>query len=101
MAGDPRPRSTLGAESLLSHDLDLRRLQPEGYRFREQVHGVHRDCRHWFERKSHQEHQARRLGSGVLFYFGAMFGCFIGGRFGDEFGRRKAVVLGSLFTLLG
>jgi MFS family permease len=30
-----------------------------------------------------------------------MFGCFIGGRFGDKFGRRRAVVLGSMFTPLG
>lgn len=35
------------------------------------------------------------------YYFGAMFGCFIGGRFGDRFGRKRAVVLGSIFTLLG
>lgn len=36
-----------------------------------------------------------------VYYFGAMFGCFIGGRFGDRFGRKLAVVLGSLFILLG
>jgi MFS family permease len=37
----------------------------------------------------------------AVYYFGAMFDCFIGGRFGDKFGRRKAVVLGRMFTLLG
>lgn len=35
------------------------------------------------------------------YYFGAMFGCFICGRFGDRFGRKRAVVLGSTSTLLG
>ncbi len=35
------------------------------------------------------------------YYFGAMFGCFIGGRFGDRFGRKRAVVLGSILILLG
>lgn len=35
------------------------------------------------------------------YYFGAMFGCFVGGRFGDRFGRKRAVILGSMFTLLG
>jgi MFS family permease len=30
-----------------------------------------------------------------------MVGCFIGGRFGNKFGRKKAVIVGSLFTLLG
>ncbi len=37
----------------------------------------------------------------AIYYFGDMFGCFIGGRFGDRFGRKKAVIVGSLFTLLG
>ncbi len=37
----------------------------------------------------------------AIYYFGAMFGCFIGGRLGDRFGRKKAVIIGSLFTLLG
>lgn len=36
-----------------------------------------------------------------VYYFGSMFGCFIGGKFGDRFGRKKAVILGSMFTLLG
>lgn len=37
----------------------------------------------------------------AIYYFGAMFGCFIGGRFGDKYGRKKAVVIGSIFTLIG
>jgi MFS family permease len=37
----------------------------------------------------------------AIYYFGAMFGCFIGGRFGDAFGRKKAVIVGSIFTLIG
>ena len=37
----------------------------------------------------------------AIYYFGAMFGCFIGGRFGDKFGRKKAVIVGSIFTLIG
>lgn len=37
----------------------------------------------------------------AVYYFGAMFGCFFGGSFGDKYGRKKAVVLGSMFTLLG
>ena len=36
-----------------------------------------------------------------VYYFGAMFGCFAGGRFGDRYGRKRAVVLGSIFILLG
>jgi hypothetical protein len=37
----------------------------------------------------------------AIYYFGAMFGCFVGGRFGDKFGRKKAVIVGSIFTLIG
>lgn len=37
----------------------------------------------------------------AIYYFGAMFGCFIGGRFGDKFGRKKAIVVGSILTLIG
>ena len=37
----------------------------------------------------------------AIYYFGAMFGCFIGGRFGDKYGRKKAVIIGSVFTLIG
>lgn len=37
----------------------------------------------------------------AIYYFGAMFGCFIGGRFGDKYGRKKAVVVGSILTIIG
>ena len=33
--------------------------------------------------------------------FGAMFGYFIGGKIGDRFGRKKAVVFGSILALIG
>ena len=36
-----------------------------------------------------------------VYYFGAMFGRFIGGRFGDRFGQKLAVIIGSLFALVG
>lgn len=35
------------------------------------------------------------------YYFGAIFGCFVGGRFGDRYGRKRAIIVGSLLTLLG
>jgi MFS family permease len=37
----------------------------------------------------------------AIYYFGAMFGCFIGGRLGDKYGRKRAVIIGSIFTLIG
>ena len=37
----------------------------------------------------------------VVYYLKVMFNCFIGGNFGEKFGRQNAVVLGSRFTLLG
>lgn len=37
----------------------------------------------------------------AIYYFGAMFGCFIGGRFGDKYGRKKAVIIGSILALIG
>lgn len=37
----------------------------------------------------------------AIYYFGAIFGCFAGGRFGDKFGRKKAVIVGSILTLIG
>ena len=37
----------------------------------------------------------------AVYYFGAMFGCFLGGKFGDRQGRKAAVALGSCFALLG
>lgn len=37
----------------------------------------------------------------AVYYFGAMFGCFIGGKIGDRFGRKKAVVFGSILALIG
>lgn len=37
----------------------------------------------------------------AVYYFGAMFGCFIGGKIGDRFGRKKAVVFGSVLALMG
>lgn len=37
----------------------------------------------------------------AVYYFGAMFGCFFGGWVGDRYGRKKAVIFGSLFTLVG
>jgi MFS family permease len=30
----------------------------------------------------------------AVYYFGAMFGCFIGGGFGDQYGPKKAVIWG-------
>jgi len=36
-----------------------------------------------------------------VYYFGAMFGCFITGRFGNRYGRKLAVVVGRPFALLG
>lgn len=37
----------------------------------------------------------------AAYYFGAMWGCFIGGWCGDKFGRKKGVWIGSMFCLLG
>jgi MFS family permease len=37
----------------------------------------------------------------AVYYFGAMFGCFIGGWYGDRFGRKKAVAVGSVLALIG
>ncbi|KAL2069461.1 hypothetical protein VTL71DRAFT_14140 [Oculimacula yallundae] len=37
----------------------------------------------------------------AIYYFGAIFGCFVGGRLGDKYGRKKAVVIGSILTLIG
>jgi MFS family permease len=37
----------------------------------------------------------------AAYYFGAMCGCFIGGWCGDKFGRKKGVLIGSMFCLLG
>ncbi|KAK4934230.1 hypothetical protein LTR66_015666 [Elasticomyces elasticus] len=37
----------------------------------------------------------------AVYYFGAMFGCFFGGRFGDKAGRKLAVIVGSIFALVG
>jgi MFS family permease len=37
----------------------------------------------------------------AIYYFGAMFGCFLGGRLADRSGRKLAIVVGSLFALLG
>lgn len=37
----------------------------------------------------------------AIYYFGAMFGCFIGGRLGDKYGRKRAVILGSTIALIG
>jgi MFS family permease len=44
---------------------------------------------------------AKQGGLVAIYYFGAMFGCFMGGRFGDKYGRKKAVVVGSLFVVVG
>lgn len=37
----------------------------------------------------------------AVYYFGAMFGCFFGGKIGDLYGRRKAVALGSFLAIVG
>ena len=36
-----------------------------------------------------------------VYYFGAIFGCFISGFIGDRFGRRIAVALGSALAIVG
>lgn len=40
-------------------------------------------------------------GLAAAYYFGAMWGCFIGGWAGDKFGRKKGVMIGATFCLLG
>lgn len=40
-------------------------------------------------------------GLAAAYYFGAMWGCFIGGWFGDKYGRKKAVWIGASFAVLG
>jgi MFS family permease len=37
----------------------------------------------------------------AAYYFGAMFGCFFAGWFGDAYGRKKGVWFGSLWCILG
>lgn len=37
----------------------------------------------------------------AAYYFGAMWGCFIGGWCGDKFGRKRGVWIGSMFCMLG
>jgi len=37
----------------------------------------------------------------AVYYFGSMFGCFIGGWCGDKLGRKKGVWIGSCFCMLG
>jgi sugar porter (SP) family MFS transporter len=37
----------------------------------------------------------------AIYYFAAMFGCFFGGWVGDKIGRRRGVLIGSLWCLLG
>jgi MFS family permease len=37
----------------------------------------------------------------AVYYFGAMFGCFCGGKIGDLYGRKKAVALGSFLAIIG
>jgi MFS family permease len=37
----------------------------------------------------------------AVYYFGAMFGCFAGGRLADRSGRKLAIIVGSLFAVLG
>ena len=40
-------------------------------------------------------------GLAAAYYFGATFGAFIGGWLGDKLGRKKAVFIGALSSLLG
>ncbi|KAJ6786637.1 hypothetical protein PWT90_03727 [Aphanocladium album] len=40
-------------------------------------------------------------GLAAAYYFGGMWGCFIGGWFGDKFGRKKGIHLGTWFGILG
>jgi MFS family permease len=37
----------------------------------------------------------------AIYYFGAMFGCFAGGRVADRSGRKLAIIVGSLFAIVG
>ncbi|CAL5867991.1 uncharacterized protein PFLUO_LOCUS2214 [Penicillium psychrofluorescens] len=37
----------------------------------------------------------------AVYYFGAMFGCFTGGRLADRSGRKLAIIVGSLFAVVG
>lgn len=37
----------------------------------------------------------------AVYYFGAMFGCFAGGRLADRSGRKLAIIVGSLFAIVG
>jgi MFS family permease len=49
----------------------------------------------------HVTNTAKQGGLVAIYYFGAMFGCFIGGRFGDTHGRKLAVVVGSVLVVVG
>jgi MFS family permease len=40
-------------------------------------------------------------GLAAAYYFGAMFGCFMGGNVGDKLGRKKGVWIGSMLSMLG
>ncbi|PHH90941.1 hypothetical protein CDD83_2193 [Cordyceps sp. RAO-2017] len=40
-------------------------------------------------------------GLAAAYYFGAMWGCFIGGWVGDKIGRKRGVLVGTLFGLVG
>lgn len=40
-------------------------------------------------------------GLAAAYYFGAMFGCFIGGWAGDKYGRKKGAFMGAALSLLG
>jgi MFS family permease len=37
----------------------------------------------------------------AVYYFGAMFGCFCGGRLADKAGRKLAIAVGSAFAVVG
>ncbi|KAG4432657.1 hypothetical protein IFR05_011860 [Cadophora sp. M221] len=40
-------------------------------------------------------------GLAAAYYFGAMWGCFLGGWVGDKFGRKKGVFVGAVLCMLG